>query len=60
MVRIQPNVAGIILRGRGFKVILIAHVTPMGAQGEGLQWPKVCKLKHRMEDSRYLFFIFNC
>ena len=27
--------AGIILRGRGFKVVHMVHVAPMGAQGEG-------------------------
>ena len=27
--------AGIILRGRGFKVVHMVHVAPMGGQGEG-------------------------
>ena len=31
---ILTNLAGIILRGRGFKVIHMVHVAPMGAQGQ--------------------------
>ena len=41
----QPNLAGIILRGRRFKVVQIVCVAPMGAQGEGFQGPKPCKFQ---------------
>ena len=37
--------AGIILRGRGFKVVQIVCVAPMGAQGEGPKGPKPCKFQ---------------
>ena len=41
MVRFYPNLAGIILRGRGFKVVQMVHMAPMGAQGEGPPRPKL-------------------
>ena len=37
--------AGIILRGWGFKGDHMVHVTTMGAQGEGPQGPKLCKFQ---------------
>ena len=35
MVEFSPNLAGIILRGWGFKGVHMVHVATMGAQGEG-------------------------
>ena len=37
--------AGIILRGWGFKGDHMVHVATMGAQGEGPQGPKLCKFQ---------------
>ena len=38
--------AGIILRGRGFKVVHMVHVAPMGGGGGGGgQGPKFCKFQ---------------
>ena len=45
MVGFYPNLAGIILRGRGFQVVQIVCVAPMGAQGEGPKGPKPCKFQ---------------
>ena len=38
--------AGIILRGRGFKVVHMVHVAPMGAQGEGPKGQNHANFKH--------------
>ena len=37
--------AGIILRGRGFKVVQMVCVALIGAQGEGPKGPKPCKFQ---------------
>ena len=48
MIRFQPNLAGIILRGRGFKVAQMVYVAPMGAQREGPQGPNSVNFKHHL------------
>ena len=50
MVGFYPNVAEIILRGRGFKVVHMVHLAPMGAQGEGLEGQKLCKCQTSSPD----------
>ena len=45
MIGFKPNLAGIILRARGFKVVQIVCVAPMGAQGESPKGPKPCKFQ---------------
>ena len=37
--------AGIILRGQGFKVVHMVHVAPMGGPRRGPQGPKLCKFQ---------------
>ena len=56
------NLVGIILRGRGFKVVQMVPVAPMGALGEGPQGPKPCQFQTssspdpEVEQSSYLLF----
>ena len=47
MVGFEPNVAGIIPRGQGFKVVYMVHVAPIVARGmaSGFQGPKQCKFQ---------------
>ena len=50
MVGFLLNLAGIILRGQGFRGVYMVHVAPMGAQGEGPQGPKLCKFQTSSPD----------
>ena len=41
MIGFSPNLAGMILRGWGFKGPQMVPLAPLGAQGEGHKGPKV-------------------
>ena len=50
MVGIYPNLAGIDIRGRGFKVVQMVHAAPMRARGKGPKGPKLLKFQTSSPD----------
>ena len=46
MIGFQPNLAGIIFRGRGTKVAKMVGVAPRGALEEGTKCKKYVNFKH--------------